>query len=177
MCHNSGGLLTPYFVFVLQETGLEEHSSSSELNWEQQSYRNMGYSTEYPPDYGLPIIHENSVYSDHHTPNNYFNNASSLMHSNHAGSTGLIGNGGLHHHHGGSVAAAAAGGAHMLDGGGGSGSGPGNSSAIGVGSGSASVLMSGVWSKNKVGTRIVRAPSARDSPDEGYQEGYCGTDV
>jgi len=77
----------------------------------------MGYSSEYPPDYGLPIIHENSVYSD----SIYYNNGSANL---------------------------------------------GNPSSV----------MSGVWNKNKVGARIT-APNARDSPDEGYQEGYCGTDV
>ena len=92
---------------------MEDHSSNSELNWEQQSYRNLGYSSEYPPDYGLPIIHENSVYSD----NSYY-----------------------------------------------------------VPPSNGSTVMSGLFNKNKVGARIT-APSARDSPDEGYQEGYCGTDV
>ncbi|CAL8078938.1 unnamed protein product [Orchesella dallaii] len=102
-----------------QEPTVEDQSSNSELNWEQQSYRNMGYSSEYPPDYGLPIIHENSVYSD----SSYYNvNVT----------PGL--------------------------------------------NGSATAVMSGVWNKNKVGARIT-APSSRDSPDEGYQEGYCGTDV
>ena len=57
------------------------------------------------------------------------------------------------------------------------GSGGGSNGTVGGTPGTGSVLMSGVWNKNKVGTRIIRAPSARDSPDEGYQEGYCGTDV
>lgn len=110
---------------LLQETAVEDQSSNSELNWEQQSYRNMGYSTEYPPDYGLPIIHENSVYSD----SSYYN---------------VTVTPGLNAMNGSATSAAA--------------------------------VMSGVWNKNKVGARIT-APSSRDSPDEGYQEGYCGTDV
>lgn len=116
-----------YFSYVLKETAVEDQSSNSELNWEQQSYRNMGYSSEYPPDYGLPIIHENSVYSD----SSYYNvNVTPGLNMN------------------GSAPTAAA----------------------------AAAVMSGVWNKNKVGARIT-APSSRDSPDEGYQEGYCGTDV
>lgn len=156
-------------LLLLQETGLEEQSSNSELNWEQQSYRNIGYATEYPPDYGLPIIHENSVYSEHHTPINYYNNTSNLTHSNNTSNSGLVGSGGVGVGVGGSSAVDPVNVASNI--------GAGSNGSVIIGSGSASVLMSGVWSKNKVGTRIVRAPSARDSPDEGYQEGYCGTDV
>jgi len=123
---------------------MEEQSSNSELNWEQQSYRNLGYATEYPPDYGLPIIPENSVYSEN--ASSYGNGLGQSNHTTMSVMSGSVG------------------------GGGGS-----NENIVGVGG---AVMMSGVWSKNnKVGTRIIRAPSARDSPDEGYQEGYCGTDV
>jgi hypothetical protein len=120
---------------------MEDGSSNSELNWEQQSYRNLGYNTEYPPDYGLPIIHENSVYSD----------------SSFYGVTMTNGNG-------------------SVGGGGGGGGGGATGILVGGGGDRSAPVMSGVWNKNKVGARIT-APNARDSPDEGYQEGYVGTDV
>ncbi|OXA38001.1 Leucine-rich repeat-containing protein 4B [Folsomia candida] len=116
--------------------GGEEESNNSELNWEQASlsYRNLGYATEYPTDYGLPIIHENSVYSDDTHSTAFYP---------------------LPPHPNGAI--------------------PHNVS-LPLSNGCSSTVMSGVWNKNKVGARIT-APNARDSPDEGYQEGYVGTDV
>jgi hypothetical protein len=56
-------MASEYFVlciYFVQETGIEENNSI-ELNWEFGT-RNLGYNSDsYPPDYGLPIIHENSV--------------------------------------------------------------------------------------------------------------------
>lgn len=51
-----------------------------------------------------------------------------------------------------------------------------NNVSLPLSNSNSTTVMSGVWNKNKVGARIT-APNARDSPDEGYQEGYVGTDV
>lgn len=137
----------------------EEGSLSSEL-WDggSLSFRNLGYTTEYPPDYGLPIIHENSVYSEnssaHFYPNGSVHNLIGLplsgsgqgLHNSNSNGSNVSMSMNLHQGHG------------------------------GQGQGQGQMVMSGVWNKNKVGARIT-APNARDSPDEGYQEGYVGTDV
>jgi len=113
---------------------------NSELNWEQGSlsYRNLGYATEYPPDYGLPIIHENSVYS-HNSDSSFYGGAGVTLNSGSVNNLNSV-------------------------------------PSLPLPTNPNPAVMSGVWNKNKVGARIT-APNSRDSPDEGYQEGYVGTDV